>query len=217
MLSMTTISNLTDVPYGLVLNRVSFPITLTDRDNRFVFVNEAFVHRYGFLSRDLLGLTPRLLVPRHSPKRMLAGFEEQVLRQFRRWEGEVLNRRRDNEIFRVYLSVFPLRLNEQADPIAFLGITCDPEQRAEMLSEVVSVLADQWFHGALQRALPTLSATLGATAPRQSAIQKLCRMGFSTKEIAHIMGVSPSTVGVVRWRLRSKPGGGGKSPRKAAA
>jgi hypothetical protein len=42
-------------------------------------------------------------------------------------------------------------------------------------------------------------------------------MGFSTKEIAHIMGVSPSTVGVVRWRLRSKPGGDGKSSRKTAA
>ena len=214
---MTTISNLTDVPYGLVLNRVPFPMTLTDRDNRFVFVNEAFVHRYGFLSRDLVGLTPRLLIPRHSPKRMLAGFEEQVLRQYSRWEGEVINRRRDNETFRVHLSVFPLRLNEQAEPIAFLGVTCAPEQRVEMLTEVVAVLADQWFHGALQRALPTLSAAVGAVAPRQAAIQKLCRMGFSTKEIAHIMGVSPSTVGVVRWRLRSKPGGGGKSSRKAAA
>jgi DNA-binding NarL/FixJ family response regulator len=74
-----------------------------------------------------------------------------------------------------------------------------------MLLELVHLFSDQWFQNSLQRALPTLTGSNGNGAPRQSAILKLCRMGFSTKEIAHIMGVSPSTVGVVRWRLRTRP------------
>jgi PAS domain S-box-containing protein len=202
---MSSPGDLTEVPYGLVLNRFPYPATLTDRDNRFVFANESFVQRFGYLSRDLIGLTPRVLIPRQSPKRMLESYTEHVLRRHSRWEGELLNRRRDNEVFRVHLSVFPLRLNEGAAPVAFLGVTCEPEERVEMLLELVHLFSDQWFQNSLQRALPTLTGSNGNGAPRQSAILKLCRMGFSTKEIAHIMGVSPSTVGVVRWRLRTRP------------
>lgn len=197
--------DLTEVPYGLVLNRFPYPVTLTDRDNRFVFANEAFVQRYGYLSRDLIGLTPRVLIPRQSPKRMLESFNEHVLRRHSRWEGVLVNRKRDNEVFRIHLSVFPLRLNEGAPPVAYLGVMSETSERSEMLLELVHLLSDQWFQNSLQRALPSLTGANGNGAPRQSAILKLCRMGFSTKEIAHIMGVSPSTVGVVRWRLRTRP------------
>lgn len=202
---MTHHGDLTEVPYGLVLNRFPYPATLTDRDNRYIFVNEAFVQRYGFLSRDLAGLTPRVLIPRQSPKRALEDYSEHVLRRHCRWDGELTNRRRDNKTFRVHLTVLPLRLNEGALPVAFLGVSCDPGEQTTMLLELVHLLSDQWFQQSLQRALPSITGANGNAAPRQSAILKLCRMGFSTKEIAHIMGVSPSTVGVVRWRLRTRP------------
>ena len=205
MRTMNSNGDLTEVPYGLVLNRFPYPVTLTDRDNRFVFANEAFVQRYGYLSRDLIGLTPRVLIPRQSPKRMLESYNEHVLRRHSRWEGVLVNRGRDSEPFHVHLSVFPLRLSEGAPPVAYLGVSCDQGERTEMLLELVHLLSDQWFQNSLQRALPSLTGVNGVVAPRQAAILKLCRMGFSTKEIAHIMGVSPSTVGVVRWRLRTRP------------
>lgn len=205
MQELTFQGDLTEIPFGLTLNRFPYPVTLTDRDNRFVFANEAFVQRYGYLSRDLIGLSPRVLVPRQSPKRMLESYNEHVLKRHNRWEGVLVNRGREGDPFRVYLCVLPLRLNEGAPPVAYLGVSCDQGDRMEMLLELVHLLSDQWFQHSIQRALPSLTGGNGSVAPRQAAILKLCRMGFSTKEIAHIMGVSPSTVGVVRWRLRTRP------------
>ena len=39
---------------------------------------------------------------------------------------------------------------------------------------------------------------------RQAEIVKLAQLGYSTKEIAGIMGISVSTVGFVKWKMAKK-------------
>jgi diguanylate cyclase (GGDEF)-like protein/PAS domain S-box-containing protein len=79
-------------------------IVVTDKDNHILRVNPAFTDITGYQPSDVLGRDPRVLgSARHDP----AFFAEmwRHLVNFGRWEGEVWNRRKNNELYVAWLAI----------------------------------------------------------------------------------------------------------------
>lgn len=79
-------------------------VVITDADARIVAANTAFTEMTGYSKQQLLGENPRILKSgRHD-----AGFYAEMwhaLLQGGGWQGEIWNRRRDGEVFPVWLTI----------------------------------------------------------------------------------------------------------------
>jgi diguanylate cyclase (GGDEF)-like protein/PAS domain S-box-containing protein len=86
-------------------------IMVTDRDNRIVSVNRAFSDITGYLPEDVVGRDPRLLASgRHGEdfyKRMWGSISATGY-----WQGEIWDRRKNEEIFPGWLSITAVRADD---------------------------------------------------------------------------------------------------------
>lgn len=79
-------------------------IMVTDTDNRILRVNPAFTDITGYQPADVLGRDPRVLgSARHEPAYFAEMWRQLI--EFGRWEGEVWNRRKDNELYVAWLAI----------------------------------------------------------------------------------------------------------------
>jgi PAS domain S-box-containing protein len=97
-------------------------ISITDLENRFLFVNDAFRATYGYAPDELLGkgvsvlrspLTPPATTDRILPDTLAGG-----------WHGELLNRRKDGSDIPVELWTSVVR-DEAGNPVGLVGVARD--------------------------------------------------------------------------------------------
>lgn len=84
------------------------PVVITDTGERIVYVNPAFERVTGYSACEALGQTPRLL----SSGRQRPAFYRrmwQVLLSGRLWKSEVVNRRKNGQLYSAELSIAPVR------------------------------------------------------------------------------------------------------------
>jgi PAS domain S-box-containing protein len=117
-------------------------MTVTDITGKILYVNRAFEELYGYSQEEALGKTPRILNPGRKVYRDLGYTEEQYDRLFSgmwesivdpqkgRWEGELVNRRKDGTLMWVHLYISAVR-DERGELMAFLGTPMDITQRVE--------------------------------------------------------------------------------------
>jgi len=109
------------------LANASDMISVTDADNRFVYVNEAFLRAYGYAREEVLGRTPALLEPSDDVR-------QEILAATMRggWSGDLVNRRKDGTEFPVSLSTTVIR-DAAGRVLGLLGVARDisERQRAE--------------------------------------------------------------------------------------
>lgn len=79
-------------------------MVITDADNRIVRVNPAFTAITGYEPADVLGRNPRLLSARTHSRAFYQEMWQQLL-QTGAWSGEVLNRKRNGEVYVEWLSI----------------------------------------------------------------------------------------------------------------
>jgi diguanylate cyclase (GGDEF)-like protein/PAS domain S-box-containing protein len=85
-------------------------IMVTDLNAAIVAVNPAFSRITGFAAEEVVGKTPRLL----ASGRHRSGFYRRMWRTLvatGRWQGEVWNRRKNDQVYPQWLSIFALRDN----------------------------------------------------------------------------------------------------------
>src|SRR4030095_14831712 len=68
-------------------------ISIADQENRFTFVNQAFLDAYGYSESEVLGRTPDFLYSPDNPPGLCKEVFQQTVRAG--WRGEILNRRKD--------------------------------------------------------------------------------------------------------------------------
>lgn len=101
-------------------------ISVTDRENRILFVNESFASTYGYEESELLGKDISIVwASPESPGR----FGEVLPATLQGgWHGELTNRRKDGTEFQVEVWTSVVR-DEQGEPIALVGIARDITDR----------------------------------------------------------------------------------------
>lgn len=90
--------------FRTVFDMASEGMMVSDADNRIIAVNPAFTLITGFEASEVVGETPRYL---------RSGFHDAAffdamwteLRHHGRWEGELLNRRKNGDVYRAWLSI----------------------------------------------------------------------------------------------------------------
>jgi PAS domain S-box-containing protein len=102
-------------------------ISITDLDDRFVFVNRAFLAAYGLREEEAVGQHVSLVDSPNNPR----GIRRQIELGTRSggWHGELLNRRKDGTEFPISLGTSVVR-DEQGTMVGLLGVARDiSEQR----------------------------------------------------------------------------------------
>ncbi|MFZ4621629.1 MAG: PAS domain S-box protein [Bacteroidota bacterium] len=107
-------------------------LTITDLNDRFTYVNQAFVNAYGYSREEILGKTPAILWSKNNRE----GLIEEILSHSKtgNWTGEVLNIDKDGREFLVTLSTSQVK-DPSGNIIGLVGISKDItiQKRAEEL------------------------------------------------------------------------------------
>ncbi len=104
-------------------------VRITGRDDRILFVNEAFLKTYGYTEEELIGQPiPILRSPRAANPR-----EEEILGATLAggWRGELINRRKNGSEFPVFLSTSVVR-DDAGSPIVLVGVATDLTERKRL-------------------------------------------------------------------------------------
>ncbi len=106
------------------IKSISECISITDLNNKILFVNQAFLSTYGYTEEEIIGK------PIYIIRADTASNEDIVLKQTLHggWEGELLNRKKDGTVFPVSLSTSVVH-DENGQPIALVGIALDITER----------------------------------------------------------------------------------------
>lgn len=103
------------------------PITITDLEGKIEFVNAAFSSVTGYSFEEAVGQTPRIL---KSGKTERAIYEElwDALTNGLAWRGEMLNRRKNGELYWDHMVVSPIT-NERGDITHYVAVRDDVTER----------------------------------------------------------------------------------------
>jgi PAS domain S-box-containing protein len=101
-------------------------ISLTDLDNRLVFVNKSFLQTYGCEEKEILGKGAEFFASPLNPP----DIHKEILERTRlgSWSGELYNRKKDGADFPVSLNTSVIR-DKEGKPIGYLGIAQDISER----------------------------------------------------------------------------------------
>jgi len=101
-------------------------VSVTDLNDRFTFVNKAFLRTYGYRAEEVLGRTPAIL----QPPDLIRESALEILRETRRggWQGEIRNRRKDGSELIVSLNTSVIQ-DHHGRVIGLLGVARDITER----------------------------------------------------------------------------------------
>jgi PAS domain S-box-containing protein len=112
--------------FAHTLEGISEIVTITDLDDRFTFVNQAFFKAYGYEAEEVIGQHVGMLWSPNNPEGLLKEILEQ--NRSRSWNGELLNRTKDGREFPISLHTSRIR-NEKGEVIGLVGISEDITER----------------------------------------------------------------------------------------
>lgn len=107
---------------------------ITDRKGCIEYVNRRFIEESGYPSEELIGNTPGLLKSGRTPESTYHGMWEQLNRG-EAWHGELLNRRKNGELFWDDTAIAPIT-DESGGVINFVAFKEDITQRKEEVERV---------------------------------------------------------------------------------
>jgi two-component system, cell cycle sensor histidine kinase and response regulator CckA len=111
-------------------------VSITDLENRLIFVNDAFQRVYGYSAEDLLGQNVALIRSPNIPKETV----EQILPATIAggWNGEIENRRKDGTLFPVELWTSVVR-DDTGQLLALVGVARDVSERKALEQQLRQV------------------------------------------------------------------------------
>jgi PAS domain S-box-containing protein len=130
------------------------PIIITDSEARIQYVNPIFTEITGYSTEEAVGETPRLLKSGLHPPEFYETMWSTLLAG-RTWRGEILNKKKNGELYWEDASIAPL-IDEQGVVLNYIGVNEDITERKkneERLQEALSefeVLFENSAAGILQ-------------------------------------------------------------------
>ena len=93
--------------FSLAIEHGPVSVMITDAEGRIEYVNPKFTEITGYAPAEAIGRQPNLLNSGEAPKEVFAGMWRE-LRAGREWHGELLNRKKNGELFWEDTSIAPL-------------------------------------------------------------------------------------------------------------
>jgi len=109
-------------------------VVITDRQSNIVWVNAAFERLTGYSSRDAIGQTPRLLKSGENPASLYVNLWLTII-SGNRWQGELINRRKDGSLYTEEMTITPLR-DPSGEIAHFVAIKLDITERKKAEREL---------------------------------------------------------------------------------
>jgi two-component system, cell cycle sensor histidine kinase and response regulator CckA len=107
------------------LRSINECVSITDHENRILYVNDAFLRTYGYTEEELLGNDIAMVL---SDKNPFKNREIVPATLDGGWIGELVNRRKDGTDFPIHLSTSVLK-DAKNHPIALIGVATDISER----------------------------------------------------------------------------------------
>ena len=166
---------------GHAIESTSEPMSITDLENRFTFVNQAFRTVYGYTEAEVLGKSPEMLFSSKNPDCLMA----EILRWTRMggWQGEVLDLRKDGTEFPILLSTSLIK-DQTGQVVGLMGVARDITQlrRAQEARRELAAIVENAQDAIFSITLGGVIVTWNKAAERiygytaQEAIGKLVTM-----------------------------------------
>jgi len=112
------------------LKSINECVSITDLDNKIIFVNESFLKTYGYEINELLGKNISIVRSQTNELKMVAEILPATI--LGAWQGELLNRRKDGSEFPIYLSTTIIK-DKDGQPLGLIGVAKDISERKERL------------------------------------------------------------------------------------
>ena len=117
-----------------VFSQGSEGIIITDAQNKIISVNKAFERITGYKEKEVLGKNPSVLSSGKQDKHFYARMWRDLL-CYNEWEGEVYNRRKNDEIYPQHLNISRI-FDEQDNLIYYIAIFNDITHRKRIENEI---------------------------------------------------------------------------------
>jgi diguanylate cyclase (GGDEF)-like protein/PAS domain S-box-containing protein len=137
--------------WTMVFSNSSEAVLITDAQARILSVNPAFVQLTGYGEEDVLGRNPNMLSAHKEGPEFFAEMWAQI-RETGRWQGEVMDRRKDGAVYPKWLSIVAIK-DEEGEITHYIGTFTDISKRKASEERIVYLATHDTLTGLPNRAL----------------------------------------------------------------
>jgi len=135
--------------YANVFEHSGEAILITDRDNRILAVNPAFTRLTGYSLDEILGEDPKILASDQTPEETYAEMWS-ALDQTGFWQGEIVDRRKDNSLYPKWLSISVV-IDPDGETTHYVASFTDISARKEAAAQISQLAYHDVLTGLLNR------------------------------------------------------------------
>ena len=114
---------------------IEIAVVVTDAQGTIQYVNPAMEQVTGYSIQEVLGQNPRLWQSGQTPLEVYQAMWNSILAQ-QTWMGELVNRRKDRELYFASITAAPILAADGAELVGFVGIQRDISERKRAEEEM---------------------------------------------------------------------------------
>ncbi len=111
------------------------PLEITDVDGKIIYVNPAFERSSGYTREELIGKNPNIFSSHKHPKEFWQNMWN-TIKQGKVWIGEVINRRKDGQLFYTDLLISPI-IDTNGKLVGYFGIHRDKTEQKKLEQQLI--------------------------------------------------------------------------------
>ncbi len=111
---------------SLSLKSINECVSITDLDNKILFVNHSFLKTYGFSADEMIGQNISIVSSQNNESKRIGEILPETIKG--EWIGELVNRKKDGSEFPVYLSTSVIK-DKEGKILGLIGVATDITER----------------------------------------------------------------------------------------
>ncbi|MCX6220736.1 MAG: response regulator [Bacteroidia bacterium] len=117
------------------LESISECVSITDNEDKIVYVNKSFLHTYGYKQNELIGQHIAMLRPENIAYEHIRNILPETLEGG--WRGEIMNKKKDGTQFPILLSTSVIK-DDLNNPVALIGVAMDITEMLKHRAELIN-------------------------------------------------------------------------------
>lgn len=110
-------------------------VSITDLEDKIIFVNESFLKTYGYSESEIVGKNMTIVRSRNNSPEIIKEILPATLKG--RWSGELWNKRKDGSEFPIYLSTTVIN-DKDGKTLGLIGVATDITEQKQSEKELIN-------------------------------------------------------------------------------